>query len=676
MADKNFSASEVFQQAMAQHQQGNFAQAEVLYRQILQQEPNHGDALHFLGVMAYQIGNYPAAVQLIRLAIQSAPSVAMYSNLALVFQAQGDIDSLIETYHQALRLENNPTLHFYLANTLAQKGELAAAVTSYQAALALNPDDAEIYNQLGNVFAQLNKVDEAIDCYQQVLKRRPDDGYAHNNLASLLKGQGKLSEAELSFRQALKALPDYARGYHNLAVALYEQGHFAQAIENYQKAIALEPHHESFYNLGCLFQKQKKWSEAADCFVQTLALKNDFYLAYHNYGVVLQAQDYFDEAMVQYQKALALNAKDPNVYSALAGTLVKKGEYQAGIAGFREGLKVETDNPTLHFNLGLSLLTVGNYDEGWRHAEYRYDASIKEYHYERPPVTFPQWHGEAIAGKSLLIWYEQGLGDEIQFCRYVSVLKQMGAKAITLACKKPLQPLFETLAGVDRLLAVDEKMTIQPHDYWVFPLSIPLYCKTTLNTIPAHSPYLAAVPERVKFWQNKLPQGKMRVGLVWKGSVGHANDANRSLSHLTDLLPLWGVPECAFVSLQKGQGEDEVGALPKNCSITHLGSQIQDFADTAAIVAQLDLVICVDTSIAHLAGALGKPVWLLVPFVPDWRWLLDREDTPWYPKMRLFRQKQPKQWQPVIAQVSEQLKSMITGSRFSPQNVFSDLSRK
>lgn len=726
----DFSAPEVFQQAMEQHQQGNFSQAEALYRQILQHEPSHPDALHFLGVMAYQLGNYPAAIQLINQALASSPSAAMYSNLALVFQAQGDFEQLIKTYRQALLLENSAAIHCSLANVLAQQGNLQAAVTSYQAALALSPDDFQIYDSLGNVFVGLGNVEAAIDCYRRVISLKPDYGIVHNNLANLLKEQGKLDEALASYHQALTLMPTYARGYHNLAVTLYAQGKLTQAIANYQKSISLEPNYESYYNLGCIFQDQEKLDEAASCFQQSIVLKADFSLGYHNLAVVLQKQEKFDAAIEHYEKAIALNPERSTLYGDLAGafyeagnfvkaaenyaialslspndanhhynlgkllkaegkfddaiqhcqkaialkpdfmksynelgiTWQEKGCYQVAIAVLRQALAYDLRNDAgFNFNLGLMLLSCGQFEEGWQYAEYRYDDSIKSFHFIPPKVLFPQWQGESIAGKSILLWYEQGFGDEIQFCRYVSVLKKMGASYITLACKKPLKPLFETLIGVDRLLVSDEETEIQHHDYWTFLLSLPLHCKTTLESIPVSAQYLTAEPVRVDYWKNKLPKAKMRIGLVWKGSSGHLNDANRSLPHLDKFLPLWTVPDCAFVSLQKGQGEDEVLSLPETCHITHLGSDIQDFADTAAIVSQLDLIICVDTSIAHLAGALGKPVWILLPFIADWRWIINRIDTPWYPKTRLFRQSQRGQWQNVIEQLSSRLKAVMAG---------------
>jgi hypothetical protein len=237
-----------------------------------------------------------------------------------------------------------------------------------------------------------------------------------------------------------------------------------------------------------------------------------------------------------------------------------------------------------------------------------------------------------LAGKSLLVWQEQGLGDEIQFCRYLPLLKEQGAARITQICKAPLKSLMGTLEGVDTVMTCDETSNVATHDYWIRLLSIPLYCKTDLAGIPARIPYLHASPDRMAHWSGRLPQSGFRVGLVWKGSGKHPNESNRSLQGLAALAPLWSVPGVKFVSLQKGLGEDEGKNPPNEQPLVHLGSEIADFADVAAIVAQLDLVITIDTAVAHLAGALAKPCWVLLPASrTDWRWLHERQDSPWYP---------------------------------------------
>jgi FkbM family methyltransferase len=282
----------------------------------------------------------------------------------------------------------------------------------------------------------------------------------------------------------------------------------------------------------------------------------------------------------------------------------------------------------------------------------------------QPPFDFPQWQGEPLTGKSLVVVLEQGAGDNIQFVRYAPLLKARGLSRLSFVQPGPFIPLVSTAQGIDFI--ANEAVLVAPHDYWCFPLSLPLHLGTTLDTIPDTLPYLWALPERVEKWRARLsasgPAGDLRVGLVWKGNPDHKNDANRSLRHLSLLAPLWQVPGVNFISLQKGQGEDEARQPPPGQPLLHLGDEIADFADTAAIVAQLDLVITVDSAAAHVAGALGKPVWVLLPgFGTDWRWLLDRQDSPWYPRvMRLFRQpREASSWDDTIRHLADALRSWV-----------------
>lgn len=333
---------------------------------------------------------------------------------------------------------------------------------------------------------------------------------------------------------------------------------------------------------------------------------------------------------------------------------------------YRDALRLAPGYAVARNNLAHVLLRMGRFEEGWQCFETRYDPAIKanQQSVPVPDLPFPQWRGEPLEGKSLLICPEQGFGDEIQFCRYVPQLKQRGAKRVSLICKTPLRPLFESLCGVDAVYPDEDGVQIPVHDYWSFPLSLPLHCGTrTVADVPAELPYLHASAEHIEAWKPRLPPGRLRVGLVWKGDQRHSNDANRSLPNLGVLAPLWQVAGVSFVSLQKGAGEDEARRAPPGQPLTHLGSDIADFADAAAVISCLDLVICVDTAIAHLAGALARPCWVLLPWTgTDWRWLHQRSDSPWYPNaMRLFRQSRAGDWSDAIVNVAQAL------TKFSPR---------
>ncbi len=307
------------------------------------------------------------------------------------------------------------------------------------------------------------------------------------------------------------------------------------------------------------------------------------------------------------------------------------------------------------------MLARGAFEDGWPLFEARRDPRSPEA-LPAPALPFPEWTGEPLDGKSLLVWFEQGFGDEIQTARYVPWLKDRGAARVSLVCKPQLAQLFATLPGVDAVIPASGHAQIDPHDYWVPPFSIPYRAGARLETIPAEIPYLAATLDRRVRWDRALPPGDLRIGLAWRGSAALKNDANRSLAGLSTLAPLWSVPGAVFVSLQKGSGEEEADKAPPGQPIIPLGAGIADFADTAAIIDQLDLVISVDTAVAHLAGALGKPCWVLLPRIgTDWRWLRDRDDSPWYPTLRLFRQGEGETWDAVIVRVAEALALYAAG---------------
>ncbi len=414
----------------------------------------------------------------------------------------------------------------------------------------------------------------------------------------------------------------------------HHAGQFVEAERLYRQILQIEPNNpDAFHFLGLIAHKVEKENIAKELIRKSIEINPNNYVYYSNLGVILRKQGESEKALEAYQKALSLK---------------------------------QDDTETL-YNLGLLLLLLGQFNKGWQYCEYRYHPTrISNAGTVIPNLHFQQWRGESLVNKSIVIWYEQGLGDQIQFCRYAPILKELGAIVVSIVCSKPLKPLFETILEVDYVLAEDETHLLKEHDYWVFPLSIPLHCHTTVETIPCKSSYLSAIPERVVKWKSKIPDAKLIVGLVWKGSTIHPNDANRSLASLQILSPLWDIAEVAFISLQRGKSEDEVLKFP---FIASLASEIEDFADSAAIISQLDLVICVDTAIAHLAGALGKPVWLLLPFVPDWRWMINREDTPWYPNTRLFRQSQKGNWNEVVIRVKQALISEVNNKLKNNQSV-------
>ncbi len=440
---------------------------------------------------------------------------------------------------------------------------------------------------------------------------------------SRLLAAGDLAGAEARWREALRLRPDFAEAHGNLGIVLDRRGAAAEAETCHRRSIALDPTRpQTHLNLGVNLAQRKRFDAAEAAYREALRLDPQCAAAWSNLGVLYACTKREIEAEQCYRRVL---------------------ERMPGHANAR-------------FNLSYLLLRQGRYEEGWASFEGR-----EWYAPFEKAFACPRWHGEPLAGKSIVVAFEAGLGDMIQFARYAATLKQMGAAHVAMVCHPPLKTLFATLQGADEITGYDEAAaTAVPRDFWTPPLSLPRYCGTRLDSIPAALPYVHAEPGRMARWAPRLPQGDLRVGLVWKGSLSFENDTYRSLPHLATLAPLWQVPGVRFVSLQKGAGEDEAAQPPHGQPLVHLGSEFRDFADTAAVVAQLDLVISVDTAVAHLAGALGKPCWLLLPdYKTDWRWLTGRSDSPWYPEvMRLFRQPATGRWAPVMADVRKALAAL------------------
>ena len=436
-----------------------------------------------------------------------------------------------------------------------------------------------------------------------------------------------------------------------------QAGDAVQAEACWQAALALDPNMaEAHANLAYLHDERGEWAQAEACYQRALELQPYHTQLHLNYGTLLAGRKRLAEAEAAYIQAIALEPQAASGWSNLGGLYAgMKRDAEAELC-CRQALLREPEHAKARFNLAYVLLRQGRFEEGWPCLEARdWYAALQA------QLDCPRWVGESLQGKSLLIGPEAGYGDMIQFARYAPLLKARGAARITVLCPSALKALLITLQDVDAVLAWDEAMPAEGWDCWTPLLSIPLHCGTRLDSIPAELPYLQALPERRARWQARLPTGGLRVGLVWKGNPRFENDADRSLPGLELLAPLAAVPGVRFISLQKGEGEDEARLPPTGLPLLHLGSEIEDFADTAAIVAGLDLVICVDTAVAHLAGALGRPCWVLLPhYKTDWRWLEDRNDTPWYPGLlRLFRQGPAQDWAPVVVEVQAALSRWV-----------------
>lgn len=437
------------------------------------------------------------------------------------------------------------------------------------------------------------------------------------------------------------------------------EGDDAGAETAFRQTLQLAPHLlEAHVNLGLLLAQDACWGEAEHHYRTALTLDPRQVQAYLHFGAMLAEQKRFLEAESTYRQALAIDPQSTGALSNLGVLLACTKREREAEACYRSAMAMDPDYRNAPFNLAYLLLRQGRYDEGWAAFESReWYARLENY------FTFPRWQGQALTDKSLLIGFEAGHGDMIQFCRYARLAKDDGAARITVVCHPGLKALFAHLDGVDDVIAFDEAIPATGWDYWTPPLSLPFLFQTRLESIPADLPYLHADAKLIARFAGitAVPGRQLRIGLAWKGNPRFENDADRSLASLDLLAPLGEVAGACFFSLQKGAGEDEAGRPGQLPAITDLSSCIGAFDDTAALIMHLDLVIAVDTAVAHLAGALGKPCWVLLPdYMTDWRWLTERDDSPWYPQtMRLFRQKEAGNWTSVIADVSAALKDLI-----------------
>ena len=467
--------------------------------------------------------------------------------------------------------------------------------------------------------------------------------------------QGRHAEAEALIGAALKQRPDEAVALANRAAALNALRRFDEALADCDRAIAARPDHvDAFINRALALKELGRAHEALASCDKALRLKPDSADAYNNRGLALFALQRPADALRSYEQALALDPQSAEALNNRGLTLYELGRLDEARASFDRAVAIRPSFAQAQWNRAQALLLAGDFAQGWPAHEWR----LKAHPELQRGFVQPLWLGEGpLVGKTILLHAEQGLGDTLQFCRYAPLVAARGARVV-LEVQKPLIELLRDLPGVASVVARGEPLP--DFDLHCPLLSLPLAFGTTLDTIPAQTPYFHVPPERMSAWEARLGSNRPRFGLVWSGNAGHKRDRARSIP-LYALMPLFDVA-ATFVSLQKEARAADAAVLQQSNKIIDVSAELHTFADTAALIAQLDLVIAVDTSVAHLAGALGKPLWLLLPTAPDWRWLTGRDDSPWYPSARLFRQGETRAWGPVVTRVRAALQEMI-GSR-------------
>jgi len=581
-------------------------------------------AVHDAVVAELRAGNLRKAQSLCLLALEKGPQTPELLHLmAVMCLGAGQFDHAVAWASRAIRMNPEPAYLTTLGAALRGEGRRDEALQVFDKAVQLKPDDAGLWSQLGDALVEAERRSDALLCFRQTLSLDPSRFDAAYKAGHILQGMGQFEEALLVLNRGVEIQPNHAPTLQVRAVVLKNLNRIEEALADNRRVIELDPGNANVYV---------------------------------NQGNALQALGRHEEALLWYDRSLVIRP-DGGCITNRAMSLTELGRYDEAMAAYKQSLDVDPNQPKAVWNLALLQLLTGDFESGWRGREARWQ--IPELTATYPKMPTPPWLGEEpVDGKTVLVCQTEGLGDGIHFVRYVAMLAARGAHVILLV-DAPLYPLLRGLTGISQCLVKSSQTVVPPFDFHVAIDSLPLAFGTRLDTIPAAEAYLPPPgAERVRAWESRLgSREKLRVGLVWSGNAVYANDRKRSMP----LRTLCGVldVDATFVSLQKNPRADNIETLRERTEIVDFTADLTDFAETAALVSCLDLIITVDTSVAHLAGALGRPTWILIPYVPDWRWLLDRDDSPWYPTVRLFRQSESREYGSVVERVRAELAELV-----------------
>ncbi|MBW4691512.1 MAG: tetratricopeptide repeat protein [Lyngbya sp. HA4199-MV5] len=641
---------------------GDLEGAIAAYRQALDLRPVYPEAHSNLGTALKDQGMLEDAIAHYREALRLKPTYAeAHHNLGVALQRQGILEEAIHHYQQAIALKPEyPEARYHWGNALQQQSDLEDAIVQYRQAIVLKPTYAEAHHGLANALQLQGKIGDAIAAYHDALTLREDYAEAHNNLGNALQEQGKRDEAIAHYERALSLRPQFAEAHSNLGSVLKDLKQFDQAITHFHQALAIRPDYAEVHNnLGNAYQDQGNLEAAIDCYRQAIAINPNFAEIRSNLGNLLQQDGKFEEAFEHLEAAIVAQPEYTGAYNNLGIARRNYGDIEAAFAAYDQALALDPGFVEAKWNKALTHLFTGDLTQGFAGYEWRLQWS--KFQEQNLPRSFsqPRWDGSPLNGKTILLYTEQGMGDTIQFIRYAAIVAQSGGNVI-VECQAALVNLLQTVADIQQVIPHDTPLP--PFDVHAPLMSLPHIFGTTLDTIPNHIPYLQLPASPAPLLPlpplSPLPTPHsplpLTIGIVWSGNPHNPYNRNRACP-LEYLLPLATLPNITLYSLQKELSAAEQQQLNGCPSVHNLQEHLHDFVDTAAIIHELDLVIAVDTAVAHLAGALGKPVWLLLPFSPDWRWMQERNDSPWYPTMRLFRQPTFGDWGSVMEMVRKAL---------------------
>lgn len=658
--DETKAAAALFAAALDHHRAGRLAEAESAYRQILATNDRHAEAVHLLGVISLQRGSNDVAAATIFRAIEIDRSVAeFYSNLAAACINLDRPEAAFAASSRAVCLRPEfAEAHSNRGNALKDLGRPVMALASCAAALVIRPDFAEACNNRGNALLDLDRADEALAAFDTALAIKPDFAEALGNRANALRKLKRPTEALAACGRALCVKPALAQVCNTCGNALGDLRRSTEAITALNAAICWRPAYAEAHNSrGNALMNLRKAGEALVAFDSALAVRPDFAEALSNRAGVLNELGRPDQAIAACNVAIATKPDFSEAYLNRGNALRDLGRLQAAVAAYASALNLRPSYAEAHYNQAFAFFLLQDLDAGWPKYEWRWRGGSKDL----KPRIFdrPEWQGEPIAGRSLLLHAEQGMGDTIQFSRFAALVAGLGAHVVLEAPARLLR-LLSNLAGVNRLVAAGS--TLPAFDMHCPLMTLPGRLGTTVDTVPAPVSYLRAEAPLVRAWQERLGSGGFKIGIAWQGNPDAPVERGRS-APLSCFAPLARLPGVRLISLQKVHGLDQLDQISPGFQVETLGADFDAgpdaFIDTAAVMMCLDLVITVDTAIGHLAGALGRPTWIALQAVPHWVWMLGRDDSPWYPSARLFRQISRGDWGNVFSRMVRELAGVV-----------------
>ncbi len=681
-----------FQLGLLASRRGHQEEATSALRRAVRAQPGFAEAHNNLGIVLAKQGMLSDATACFQEAVRIRPDYAeAHSNLGNALRSQGRVEEAIASLERAIGIQENypgalhnlgialmqvgrisqgeaplrrairlkadfAQAHNSLGMALLRQRKFEEAITSFREALRLKPGLANAHNNLGNAIAETGRPEEAIPCYREAIRLSPTYADAYNNLGNALRHDERLGEAATCFEEALKHRPKFAEAHNNLGVTFARQGKHDLAVRHCERATRLRPEYAAAHsNLGISYGNLGEYEKAVLCYRRALEIQPDYAEAYSNLGIVLTQQGRYGDAIAAFERALELKPDYPEAHSNLGIALSKAQRIDEAMEQYERAIAARPDYADAHMNRALTYLLTGDFQRGWPEYEWRW--KCKDFDARRFPQ--PRWRGEPLDGRRILLCTEQGFGDTFEFIRYAQIVKERGGYVI-VRCPKPLTPIVRGCRGVHEVCL--EGGPLPPFDLFIDLMTLPHDLGTTERDVPADVPYIFADQALVENWRRELEYtGAFKVGIAWQGSPKYRGDRQRSI-HVGQFAPLAAVPGVQLISLQKGGGTEQI--RDAGFSLTVLGGQFDEangaFMDTAAIIRNLDLVVSIDSAICHLAGGLAVPVWLAVPHAPDWRWMLGRVDSPWYPNTRLFRQTDAGDWQGVFRRMADALTNLIS----------------